>query len=389
MDKSAIENLRTYLQIPSVHPNIDYGKQPCLNFLRKQAEEIGLVFAVYRPLPNKPHAVLTWLGKEPTLPTVVLNSHMDVVPVFEDLWTHKPFAADVDENGIIYARGIQDIKTLGIQYLEAIRRLKQRGFQPKRTVHVTFAADEETGGQEGMKLFVKSPEFKALNVGFAMDECVPSVDGSATIGYGEKRNWKIKVRCPGQAGHGSLFVEGTAGEKVQRLLNKFYEFRADEVKFGDLEKVVSVNLTMVEGGLQANVLPPEIFLTFDARVPVERFVAFEALVKKWCEEAGNGLTIEEIVRDDESPNTKLDASNVYWIAFKATMESLNIPMKPRIFIGNTDGRHFRAAGVPTIGYSNIFNTENRAHNHDECLSSEEFLRGIERFEKIVPALANA
>lgn len=32
------------------------------------------------------------------------------------------------------------------------------------------STDEEVGGHKGMEMFVKRPEFKALNVGFAMDE---------------------------------------------------------------------------------------------------------------------------------------------------------------------------------------------------------------------------
>lgn len=31
-------------------------------------------------------------------------------------------------------------------------------------------ADEEIGGFQGMKVFVKTPEFAALNIGFALDE---------------------------------------------------------------------------------------------------------------------------------------------------------------------------------------------------------------------------
>lgn len=30
--------------------------------------------------------------------------------------------------------------------------------------------DEEVGGHEGMETFVKHPEFKKLNIGFALDE---------------------------------------------------------------------------------------------------------------------------------------------------------------------------------------------------------------------------
>lgn len=57
--------------------------------------------------------------------------------VLQDKWTHKPFAADI-ENGKIYARGTQDMKCVGIQYLEAIRYLKEEGVRLKRTIHISF-----------------------------------------------------------------------------------------------------------------------------------------------------------------------------------------------------------------------------------------------------------
>lgn len=55
----------------------------CVNFLKKQANSLGLPIRVYEVVPQKPIVVLTWEGKDPKLPSVLLNSHMDVVPVFE------------------------------------------------------------------------------------------------------------------------------------------------------------------------------------------------------------------------------------------------------------------------------------------------------------------
>lgn len=81
---------------------------------------------------------MTWLGIDNSLPSILLNSHMDVVPVFEQHWTHPPFAAEIDENGNIYGRGTQDMKSVGMQYLEAIKVLKDQGIRLKRTVHVVY-----------------------------------------------------------------------------------------------------------------------------------------------------------------------------------------------------------------------------------------------------------
>lgn len=63
---------------------------------------------------------------------------MDVVPVFPEMWKHKPFSADIDKDGKIYARGTQDMKCVGMQYLAAIRALKSGGATLKRTLHVMY-----------------------------------------------------------------------------------------------------------------------------------------------------------------------------------------------------------------------------------------------------------
>ena len=76
---------------------------------------------------DKPVLVMTWTGQDPSLPSVMLNSHTDVVPgldyeliicdlnvhglVFLEHWTYPPFSAFKDEKGNIYGRGTQGIHT--------------------------------------------------------------------------------------------------------------------------------------------------------------------------------------------------------------------------------------------------------------------------------------
>jgi hypothetical protein len=56
----------------------------------------------------------------------------------QEKWTHDPFSADKDKNGNIFARGAQDMKCVGIQYLEAVRQLMSKGVQLRRTIHISF-----------------------------------------------------------------------------------------------------------------------------------------------------------------------------------------------------------------------------------------------------------
>lgn len=81
---------------------------------------------------------MTWLGVDPTLKSILLNSHMDVVPVYRKYWTHEPYEAEIDDEGRILARGSQDMKSVGMQYLRAVKVLKDQGIQLKRTVHLMY-----------------------------------------------------------------------------------------------------------------------------------------------------------------------------------------------------------------------------------------------------------
>lgn len=82
------------------------------------------------------------------------------------------------------------MKSVGIQYLEAIRKLMASGLKPRRTIHVTFVPDEELGGTKGMVPFVKSPEFQRLNVGFGLDEGGACPANSFLLFNAERALWR-------------------------------------------------------------------------------------------------------------------------------------------------------------------------------------------------------
>ena len=54
-----------------------------MEFLRNQAKEVCLECEVVEYEPGMPIVLMTWPGLQEDLPTVLLNSHIDVVPVFK------------------------------------------------------------------------------------------------------------------------------------------------------------------------------------------------------------------------------------------------------------------------------------------------------------------
>nr|XP_026496307.1 aminoacylase-1-like [Vanessa tameamea] len=389
----AVKNLQEYLRIRTVHPNINYDE--CIAYLKRQATNLNLPATVYEVIPKKPILIMTWEGLEPNLPSILLNSHMDVVPVFEKSWTYPPFEARI-VNDVIYARGVQDMKSVGIQYIEAIRRLKNNGIKLKRTVHLSFVPDEEIGGTEGLGAFVKTEHFKKLNVGFALDEGLTSPEDYFVAYNGERSIWHLKVICPGKSGHGSLLLPDNCGEKMRYIIDKFMDLRQEskkklesnpELTIGD---VTSVNLTMLNGGIQNNVIPEKLTASFDLRLALSvNFVEFENMIKQWCKEAGKDVTYEFEQKDEYVPPTLVDETNAFWVAFKAAIDQLNIPIKVRTFPGGTDSRYVRAQGVPALGVSPLRCARPALHEHDESLPAAVFVEGIAVYEAVVPAVANA
>uniref|UniRef100_A0A8C5L6Q3 N-acyl-aliphatic-L-amino acid amidohydrolase n=1 Tax=Jaculus jaculus TaxID=51337 RepID=A0A8C5L6Q3_JACJA len=384
---------RQYLRIRTVQPKPDYGA--AIAFLEERARQLDLKCQKIEVVPGYVITVLTWPGTNPALPSILLNSHTDVVPVFEEHWSHDPFEAFKDPEGYIYARGTQDMKSVSIQYLEAVRRLKEEGHHFPRTIHMTFVPDEEVGGHKGMELFVHRPEFQALRAGFALDEGLANPTDAFTVFYSERSPWWVRVTCTGKPGHGSRFIEDTASEKLHKVMSSILAFREKEkqrlqsnpgLKEG---AVTSVNLTKLEGGVAYNVVPATMSAGFDFRVaPDVDLKAFEEQLQSWCRAAGDGVTFEFIQKWTEPRVTRTDDADPWWAAFSKVCKDMNLTLEPEIFPAATDSRYIRAVGVPALGFSPMNRTPVLLHDHNERLHEAVFLRGIDIYTRLLPALAS-
>jgi len=246
-----ISRFKTYLRINTAHPNPDYSSTT--SFLLSQAAQIGLPAQQFLFVNSKPVVLISWPGLNASLPSLLLNSHTDVVAAEPPKWKHHPFTAFEDEDGNIYGRGAQDMKSVGMQYLEAIRSLVSSNFQPLRSVHVSFVPDEELGGVDGMGKFVDSPEYSKLNVGVNLDEGLACEEGFYRVFFGERSVWKLVITAVGEPGHGAKMYDGSAMENLRESLSAVHEYREKEFRMlkeglkaeGD---VVAINTVFLRAG---------------------------------------------------------------------------------------------------------------------------------------------
>uniref|UniRef100_A0A7I4YDG6 N-acyl-aliphatic-L-amino acid amidohydrolase n=1 Tax=Haemonchus contortus TaxID=6289 RepID=A0A7I4YDG6_HAECO len=390
----AVTKFREYLRVKTEHPTPDYAG--CQRFLFNLADELGIARRAVEAVPGKPFIIMTIPGSQPELKSIVLYSHTDVVPAVKDQWKYDPYSAHKDEHGNIYGRGAQDMKSVGSQYFEAIRRHFQRGKkQWPRTIHIVWAPDEEIGAVDGMQKFVKMEEFRDLKLGFMLDEGLASETSSYKVYYADRNPWWIKVTCSGSPGHGSKFIENTAVAKLQSFINSALSFREEQrlmlkndstKRSGD---VITLNITKVEGGVQVNVVPDSFTILVDIRMPpTADFNEMEQRIASWCTEAGGGVTYEFILKNQISAVTPTTSDDPFWSAFEKSLKEEKCSFDKEIFTGATDSRFVRELGYRSIGFSPMINTPSLLHDHNEYLNEAVFLRGVEIYETLINNLAS-
>lgn len=402
-----ITRLQAYLRLRTDHPSPDY--LGAADFLNTTIASLlaSATLSQLEYVAGKPIVVATLAGTDPTLPSLLLNSHTDVVPAEASNWLHDPFAADAVTTGAstrIYARGSQDMKCVGMQYLEALSNLLGSGWRPARRIIITFVPDEEIGGVDGLgRLVADAPTWAGMNVGGALDEGLPSPNAGFNVYYGERQPWWLTVEAVSEPGHGALSPETTAPMRVQAVIEKALAFRAKErakLNEGDEEAhnvggVVGLNLVFFQAGVaaegsasgfQMNVIPSTARAGFDIRVPPHvDVVELDREIATWM---GEGVTFQ-FVHKVVLPLVS-DMGGAFAETFMRGLGDKRMKeAKVGVFFAATDARFVRERGAPSIGFSPMEKLPVLLHKHDEYVTVEGYMDGIAVYENVIRELGGA
>src|SRR3990172_2344621 len=137
----AVELLRQYVQIDTTVP--PGNEKAAALFFKALLEREGIPVEVDEFAPGRANVMATLKGSGKKRPIVLMN-HMDVVPADPSRWSVPPFAGLL-RDGLIYGRGVEDMKTEGVLHLLALIRLKHEAASLSRDVVFLGTADEEGG----------------------------------------------------------------------------------------------------------------------------------------------------------------------------------------------------------------------------------------------------
>lgn len=372
-----ISFLQKYLTINTSQPNPDY-KAACA-LLRVQAESDGFVYNEILLPSGKPVIVITCEGTEPSLPSLILNHHMDVVPALNsEKWTLPPFAGAID-NEIIIGRGVQDMKGVGVAHYYALKELKDAGIQLERTVHIVAVPDEEIGGFTGTKQFIETDFFKAMNVGFVIDEGIPS--GNATtlaLKVTERKPLQIQITVTGSLAHGSQLNCFNAIHELVSILHKItIHHHAQQQKSATHPDglLLSMNITSLTAGNPTcfNVVPDCASATVDIRVPPTMLMhQAVTLIEDILQHHTNSeYTVHASVPDQPTQNCY---KTFLYNSIENTVKQYGLASQPLFFEGSSDLRYYKTLNIDGIGFT-PFTVANAIHCTNESLPIADLIQG--------------
>ncbi len=194
---------------------------------------------------------------------VGLSGHMDVVPVTGQLWDTDPFTL-IERDGRLYGRGACDMKGYLACVMAMVPDFKRRKLRVP--LHVVFSYDEEvgcTGVKPMIAEFGKAlPKPRLILVGEPTNMGV--VDA-------HKGGYRFRTQVTGKDAHSSkpqlgVSAVSIAGELISELSRIEERLKAEKTSARFDPPYNSLTVSMIEGGLAQNVIPPTCTFYWSMRV---------------------------------------------------------------------------------------------------------------------------
>lgn len=312
--------------------------------------------------------------------SLLLLSHLDVVPATPRGWSVDPFSGIV-KDGFVWGRGAQDCKGLVAMEALALALLKREGFKPKGKLIFAATADEETGGKAGAGWLVDNYPDKVR-----AEMLINEGGGEALPVYGknhylvqvaEKGVYWMRLGTRGTPGHASRpWLGDNALLKMCSIVEKLGTYHAPEETLDLVQNFVSkidggglsanpktlldraekigktefemtkamlrmtIVPTVMKAGVKANIIPDEAEAVVDCRLLPGQDLSYLKEHFKKALGSLEGLEMEPI--SDEPGTTSQHDTKLFRViedlVSKADPGSVCVPF---MGLGATDSRYFR------------------------------------------------
>jgi len=411
------------------------------NYLSQELSAEGFNCKVFESSPGRGNIVtrLKGTGENPSL---LLLSHLDVVPADPAEWSVDPFGGVV-KDGFVWGRGALDMKSLTALEVMTMKLLKRNNVKLKGDVVFAATADEEKGGLAGVDFLLRNHR-QDVFANYVLNEggglAIPTQRRNVfTVQTAEKGFVWLRIRAKGVPAHGSIpdagdnaiariskvierlesykppamlvptlkaFLEEIAREdvKLQGFVSRMFANpeRSGEVldELAVTEKALADEIrsrigmtiapTMIRGGVKENVIPSECEATFDCRIlPGQTTAQACEIIKHLLADVGFDKLSFEVLQANEPSESPVETPLYRVIDGVLRDFEPNCGVTHVLMTGGTDSRFFRQLGSVCYGFHPMRpeiasgRIERREHGIDERISVENLVFGTSVLYEVV------
>ncbi len=191
-------------------------------------------------------------------PSLLINGHLDVVPVRAEQWSTDPFTPTLD-GGRLYGRGTADMKGGVAAAIHALDVLAASGRTPAWDVVFHFVADEELGGALGTRALLDAGLVRG-------DACLVPEPTGLQVCVAERGLLQAELTVHGVGGHGSRPRDSVSA--IEHAASVVLAVHAAD--FGGVDHPLlgrpSANVGTIQGGSGVNTVAESCRLGVDRRL---------------------------------------------------------------------------------------------------------------------------
>lgn len=192
--------------------------------------------------------------REETGRSLILQSHVDVVPSGPaDMWTTPPFDP-VIRGDWLYGRGGADMKAGGGANLFCLDALRRIGFQPAATVTVQSVVEEESTGDGALAAHLRGYRADAVLIPEPEDEKLVRANTGVLWFEVEIRGVPVHVREMG-AGANAIDAAYRVAGALRALEARWNADKTGRRHFENEDHPINLNIGKIEGGDWASSVP--------------------------------------------------------------------------------------------------------------------------------------
>ena len=387
------------------------GERKAAEFVAAHLSALGIAPTVLERTPGRTNVVARVTGSDPSLPPLLVQAHLDVVPADPAEWSVHPFSGEV-RDGFLWGRGAVDMKDMVAMVLSVLSTWSREGRLPVRDIVLAFVADEEDQGVDGAHwLVAEHPHLFA--------DCAAAISESGgysylvgdtrlyPIGTAERGTAHLRLTARGRAGHGSRRNDDNAVVSLVNALSRIAAYQHPirlsptveaflaragaaldvSVDLADVDGTLarlgpaaalvestvrnSTTPTMLSAGYKVNVIPGTASAQVDVRTlpgTVDELMAtIDSLV-------GPGIELEYL---EHQPPVQAPIDSTWFTAMADALraEDPEAVVVPYCMGGGTDAKAFSKLGIDCYGFAPLllpsgYNYRAMAHGVDERVPVE-------------------